>query len=336
MRALKVTAQKKIELVELEDLKPQSEKTLIKVSYAGICGSDLGAWERGDSAGGGACGHEFSGVVVDPGASKTLKAGDPVTAMEISPCLTCDRCLAGDVNVCSMVMADSPGLSTSGGMADYVLVRPDMVRRLPDGVDQLLGALTEPAAVSMHAARRAGIKKGSRVLILGAGPIGVFAAAAARALEAEYIAITEVNENRIAFVRKAGYVDLVLNAGDPGFIDQLKNAAGKKGFDAVLDCSGFGNTDVLKLLRPRGIFMVVALHPDLQLSRVPLGMNEYNIQGSFFFLPEDFELTLQLMASGKLDLRIFATKVAELGEVQSCFEELASGKTENMKILFKF
>jgi 2-desacetyl-2-hydroxyethyl bacteriochlorophyllide A dehydrogenase len=336
MKALVITAVKKIELVELEDLKPQSEKVLIKVAYAGICGSDIGAWNRGDPAGGGACGHEFSGVVVDPGSSKTLKAGDPVTAMELTPCLTCDICLRGDINVCKKVMADSPGLTAGGGMADYVLVRSDMVRKLPDGVDLLLGAMTEPAAVSMHAVRRAQVKKGSRVLILGAGPIGMFAAAASRALEAEYIVITEINKNRIAFAEKIGYADRLLNAEDSDFIDQLKAGAGEKGFDAVIDCSGSGNTDVLKLLRPRGIFMVVAMHPDLHLSRVPIGMNEYDIQGSFFFLPEDFDSTLQLMASGKLDLRSLATKVAEHSEVQSCFEELASGNSPNMKILFKF
>jgi threonine dehydrogenase-like Zn-dependent dehydrogenase len=333
MKALVVVSKSKIECKQIDDPKPNGEKVLIKVSYAGICGSDIGFWERGDSAG--ACGHEFSGVIVDPGSSKTLKAGDRVTAMEISPCLKCDLCVAGDVNVCKMVMADSPGISASGGMAEYVLVRSDMVRALPDNVDDILGAMTEPAAVSMHAVRRAGIGKGSRVLILGAGPIGIFAAAAAQAFEAEHIVITEINENRLAFVKKTGYTHAVLKANAPDIMDQVKANAGAKGFDAILDCSGSGSAEIIRLLRPRGKYIGVAMHGDVQLDRVSLGMNEYDIQGSFFFLPEDFDFVLEMMNSGKLDIRKLCTKIADFNEAQACFEDLASGKTGDLKILFK-
>jgi threonine dehydrogenase-like Zn-dependent dehydrogenase len=334
MKALVVTAPRKIECKQIDDPKPNGEKVLIKVSYAGICGSDVGYfWEHGDSAG--ACGHEFSGVIVDPGSSKTLKAGDKVTAMEMSPCLKCDLCATGDVNVCKMVMADSPGNSTSGGMAEYVLVRPDMVRKLPDKVNEVLGAMTEPAAVSMHAVRRAGIGKGSRVLILGSGPIGVLAAAATKAFEAELIIITEINEKRLVFAKETGYAHVVLKASAPDFMDQLKTNAGPKGFDAILDCCSSGSAEIIRLLKPRGRYIAVALHGDLQLDRASLGLNEYDIQGSFFFLPEDFDLVLEMMNSNKLDIRKLCTKVADFSEAQACFEDLASGKTRNMKILFK-
>jgi 2-desacetyl-2-hydroxyethyl bacteriochlorophyllide A dehydrogenase len=334
MKALVVTAPGKIECKQIDEPKPDGEKALIKVSYAGICGSDIGFWQRGDSAG--ACGHEFSGVVVDPGSSKTLKPGDRVTAMEITPCLTCDTCLRGDVNVCKMVMSDSPGITASGGMAESVLVRADMVRALPDKVDDVLGAMTEPAAVSMHAVRRAGIGKGSRVLILGAGPIGVFAAAVAQAFEAEHIVITETNENRLAFIKAMKYAHVELKADAPDFMDQLKANAGAKGFDVLLDCADdAGRNEIIQLLRPRGKYIGLAMHGELKVDRVPMGMNEYDIQGSFFFLPDDFDLALEMMNSGKLDIRKLCTKVADFSEAQACFEDLASGKSRDMKILFK-
>jgi threonine dehydrogenase-like Zn-dependent dehydrogenase len=334
MKALVVTAKRNIECKQIDDPQPNREKVLIKVAYAGICGSDLNYyWEEGVSAG--ACGHEFSGVVVDPGSSKNLKAGDKVTAMEISPCLKCDLCAAGDVNVCKMVMADSPGISAPGGMAEYVLVRPDMVRKLPDKVDEILGAMTEPAAVSMHAVRRGGVGKGSRVLILGAGPIGVFAAAAAKAFEAEHIVITEINEKRFAFAEESGYAHVVLKTDVPDFMNQLKANAGPDGFDAIVDCAGSGSAEVIRLLRPRGRYMAVCTHGEVILDRVSLGLNEYDIQGSFFFLPEDFDLVLEMMNSGKLDIRKLCTKIADFSEAQACFENLASGKSGNMKILFK-
>jgi threonine dehydrogenase-like Zn-dependent dehydrogenase len=331
MKALVVTASRKIECKQIDDPKPDGEKALIKVSYAGICGSDIYPWERGS----GDCGHEFSGVIVDPGSSTTLKQGDRVTAMEINPCLKCDLCAAGDVNVCKMVMADAPGLSAAGGMAEYVLVRADMVRALPDNVDDILGAMAEPAAVSMHAVRRAGIGKESRVLILGAGPIGVLAAAAAQAFEAEHIVITEINENRLAFVQKTRYAHLVLKANAPDFMEQLKVNAGAKGFDAILDCSGSGTAEIIRFLKPRGKYIAVAPHGEVTLDRGTLLVCEYDIQGVILFIPEDFDLVLEMMSSGKLDIRKLCTKITDFNEAQACFEDLASGKTENMKILFK-
>jgi threonine dehydrogenase-like Zn-dependent dehydrogenase len=334
MKALVVEVAGKIECKQVDDLKPDGEKVLIKVSYAGICGSDVTSWRQG-YRGGGAYGHEFSGVIVDPGSSKTLKAGDRVTATELSPCLKCDLCAAGDVNVCKMVMADSPGITASGGMAEYVLVRPDMVRVLPDNVDDILGAMVEPAAVSMHAVRRAGIGKDSRVLILGAGPIGVFAAAVVKAFEAEHIVITEINENRLAFAKETGYAHAVLKANAPDFMEQLKVNAGTKGFDAILDCVGSGSAEIIRLLRPRGRYIAVAMHGEVQLDRHSLCMNEYDIQGIILFLPEDFDLTLEMISSGKLDIRKLCTKIVDFSEAQACFENLASGKTGDMKILFK-
>jgi L-iditol 2-dehydrogenase len=97
-----------------------------------------------------ALGHEYSGIVIDPGASN-LKKGDRVAVMELTPCMECSACKRGLYTTCPQVIkGGAPGFSAHGGMGEYSLVRPDMVVKLPDSIDDILGALIEPASIGMH------------------------------------------------------------------------------------------------------------------------------------------------------------------------------------------
>jgi threonine dehydrogenase-like Zn-dependent dehydrogenase len=136
---------------------------------SGICGSDLHLLEWGPSSV--VLGHEIGGHLDD---------GTPVAVWPLRPCQACDRCHAGEIQQCRTAPSRIYGLSADGGMADRVLVDAASVIPLPSGVDARDGCLVEPIACSVHAARRAGIAPDDTVAVIGAGSIGLAAAAAAR------------------------------------------------------------------------------------------------------------------------------------------------------------
>jgi len=145
----------------------------ITVSSSGICGSDLHMASFGPSWA--VLGHEFSGRLDD---------GTAVAGLPVVRCGTCDRCLAGAAQQCRNALKNMYGVSLDGGLADEVWVQPSCAVPLPDGLAPDHAHLVEPLAVALHGVNRASVVDGMRILILGAGPIGLCAVAAARQLGA--------------------------------------------------------------------------------------------------------------------------------------------------------
>lgn len=167
MKSLVVKKEFYIDAEEREIPKAEPGMVVIKVAYASICGSDYLIWSGGPYLGL-VPGHEFSGTIVDASDSD-FKVGDAVCAIEMNPCGECFYCKNGMPNLCPTQMNDSPGISREGGYAEYVKVRTDMVRKLPENDTLLLGAICEPLSVSLHGCKQAGIKPGDRVLVWAAG-----------------------------------------------------------------------------------------------------------------------------------------------------------------------
>lgn len=236
MRAVIVDKPGQFAVVTDKALPQASEdKVVIKVDYAAICGSDRIYWET-DLMLGRTLGHEFAGTIHDPGGSE-FQVGQRVAAMELNPCGTCAVCRAGRPNICPTLMQDSPGISVDGGQAEYVAVRKDMVRPVPEHVSQKLAAITEPIAVSYHGVKRAELKGGERILIIGAGPIGIFAAACAKAAGASYVGIVDLNDRRLELARGKKFVDQVFDGRAEDYRTQIKHAEPEK-FTHVIECTG--------------------------------------------------------------------------------------------------
>ncbi len=333
MKALTITGVKKFELIEKPIPQSNGKKAVIKVSKAGVCGSDIHmVWAMGYSpAPNFVIGHEFSGTIVDPGDSPTLKVGDRVVAMEIDSCGQCEYCLDGKPQLCPHVLDGGPGIGSDGGYAEYVAVRHDMIRKLPDNVSDLAGALVEPASISMHATKLAGVKEGSKVLVTGGGAIGLFAAACAHALGASVVAITEVNKERIELARNSTFVTHVYDGTDTDLPDKLKEIV-PNGFDAVIECSGnkSASTTGLNALRTGGTMTFVAYGSQPDIDLFTFINTEKHISGSVFFTFEEFELVIDLMSQGKLDLTPF-TKIIRMEDLQQILEDLESGKENAIK-----
>ena len=251
--------------------------------------------------------------------------------MEIDPCNTCEDCLSGRPQICEHVLDGGPGIGSDGGYGQYVAVREDMVRKIPDTMSDVEGALVEPASISMHAVKLAHVKEGSTVLISGGGTIGLFAAACAHALGAKEVVVLEVNEERIKLAKESGFVTHVINSLDEDIAEQLEKIC-PKGFEAVLECSGNQKASTLALnhLRKGGhmTFVAYGAQPDIEMFNMI--NNEWHLSGSVFFTPSEFEEVIQLIADKKMDLERYA-KIIHMEDVQRVLEDLETGKENNIK-----
>ena len=170
-------------------------EVLIKVAYAGICGSDMfiyqGTHPRAQAPL--VMGHEFSGVI--EAGHPTLAKGTPVTVYPLLSCGQCEPCKNGTPHVCNTLKLI--GIDCDGGMAEYVKVPADKVVEIPAGLNLKLGAFIEPVAVGVHAVRRSGYKPGDTAVVYGAGPIGLCVAACLSYFGASRVLVIEANPYRL-------------------------------------------------------------------------------------------------------------------------------------------
>lgn len=215
---------------------PGPREVLIKVGAVGTCGSDVHYYEHGRIGDHVVraplvLGHEPSGVVVARGAgARALDIGTRVAIEPGVPCSVCPQCKAGRYNLCpEMRFFGTPPID--GAFCEYVVLREDFAHPVPDSISDEAAGLLEPLSVGVWACRKGGVGPGSRVLITGAGPIGLVAAQTARAFGASEVVVTDVNEQRLATARELGAT---------GTVDVSAQALADSGFepDVLLECSG--------------------------------------------------------------------------------------------------
>jgi threonine dehydrogenase-like Zn-dependent dehydrogenase len=158
-----------VEAVDVPDPVPGAAAELVRVTSAGICGSDLHPVAAGPVPV--VLGHEFGGLLPD---------GTLVAVRPHRSCGSCVHCAGGAEHLCSGVYSHFHGASIDGGLAEQVLVHPDCLVPVPGGVDPATVALVEPVAVAMHAVNRGGLRPGERALVIGGGSIGLLCAAVLR------------------------------------------------------------------------------------------------------------------------------------------------------------
>jgi len=230
-RAAVLIRPRKIAIEERPVPTPGPREVLVAVTSVGVCGSDVHWYEHGRIGdlvvrAPLVLGHESAGRVEAVGAEVTKHAVDDRVCLEPGvPCGRCRECRTGRYNLCADVsfFATPP---VDGAFADYVTIHEDFAFALPDGMSDDMGALMEPLSVGIWACRKAGVTAGDRVLVTGAGPIGLLAMQVAKAFGATDVAISDVNELRLSVAERMGASRVLHPASDD---------AGE--VDAVIECS---------------------------------------------------------------------------------------------------
>jgi len=317
MKACVKTAKCKLEVLDVDMPKRYEEDdVLIKVSKVGMCGSDIHLWELEDRIGL-IMGHEFCGVVVDPGTSD-FKVGERVVVIPKGP----------------RGYESTPGVRAPGAYAEYFFAASQFVRRLPETIDDNTANMIEPCGIAYKAAARADIKLGDKVLVTGSGIIGLLSAAWAKAMGATYVAMTEVNDKRINLAKKLSEADEIFDAKDPDVVNKLMKAS-KGGFDKVIECTAAEPAvnlaiDVLKY-GGKMIFVGVT-YKKVPFNALNLVMKEISMEGIFVACVV-FDKVIELLSHNLFDVRKYITKEIGLDEVQEAFEELHRGDSEQIKIV---
>jgi L-idonate 5-dehydrogenase len=314
---------------------------LVRSRKVGICGSDLHYFHHGYCAAfvpdrPFILGHEVAGEVyaVAPGVT-AVKVGQRVAVNPARSCGICSYCKAGRINLCRNTIflgSASTTPPTNGALAGLVTVRADQCHLLPDDMDDALGAMIEPLAVAVHAVKRAAPIDGKRVLITGAGTIGLLVGLTARAFGALPVTVSDLVPERRAKAIELG-LDAALDPAAPSFAAAAASLA-PDGFDIVFEASGAAPAlrGAFDLVRPGGTIVQIGT---LGTADIPLPANlimnrEINFIGSMRY-GDVFDECIRLVAAGRIPLRPLLSEVFPLSEVGRAFD-LASSRSQAFKV----
>lgn len=319
---------------------PGPNDLVLRVGYCGICGSDLHATQPGALVvpEGTVLGHEFAGEVVAVGSalSGQWQEGERVTAVPVNACDDCGNvCRYGMGIHCPNNRITGFETSVPGAYAQYVRVNAANVVRLPEGVSLEQGATAEPLAVGHHVMDKAGMRPGSRVLVIGGGPIGLACVAFARLAGARHAILSEYNANRRQVAAAMGATATIDPAAGP-VSEQYATIAGGPP-DLVIECVGIPGMlgECIELVRHQGKVMVCGVCTEPE-SFVPLTAlaKEACLQWALGYEQRDFEVVLDHMASGRLDPAPMVSHVIGFDELPGRFEALRQ-PTDECKVLIR-
>ncbi|MDD7834258.1 MULTISPECIES: NAD(P)-dependent alcohol dehydrogenase [Paenarthrobacter] len=329
MRASVLTSPKTIELQEVPVPEPQPGQVLVRVTAVGVCGSDTHFYETGSIGdivvqGPIVLGHETAGeiVAVGPGVDSS-RVGTRVAVEPQTPCRKCDYCKTGRYHLCRDILFYG-AWPVDGSFAEYVIVDDDFAHAVPEEISDEQAALLEPLSVAVHAARRAGVKAGDKVLITGAGPIGVMNVQVAKALGASEVVISDPIAHRRDFALAHG-ADVALDPTTNGLDDYAEY------FDVYIDASGNARAilPAFPAVKRGGTACLVGMGGD-ELN-VPIAMiqhREITLTGTFRYV-NTWPTAIALLASGAVDVEGIVTGRYGLEDVE---ESLMKAKKDPMAI----
>jgi 2-desacetyl-2-hydroxyethyl bacteriochlorophyllide A dehydrogenase len=328
----------KIELDEVEVPEVSDGFVLVDTKVTGICGSDLhryfGEWEQPEMA----PGHEISGVVSEVGEGvEGIKVGDRVCVECFSHCGRCRFCEIGLYNLCeNRIYLSRRGMA---GFCEYSLIPSSSIFKLPQNLTFEQGVLVEPLAVSYRAFMRSGSDYKNSVVVIGAGTIGLFCLASAKAVAVPITAIVAKYDHQARMAEKMG-ADYVLRVPTQDIREAASSITDELGFDVVIDtvASAQSLQDALAMVRRAGIVVLVGGYTKaFEVSMRPVVNNELSVLGSMCYgysgLRTDFDASIDLIESGRIDASAIITHRFPLEDIAEAFQVAADKNSGSIKVL---
>ncbi|MCR4594073.1 MAG: zinc-binding alcohol dehydrogenase family protein [Clostridiales bacterium] len=337
MKAIQIKEPFKIELIEKEKPVPSDGQALLRVLYCGICGADLASFTGNQpfTTYPRIPGHEFSAQIVSiPENDKGLKAGDIITCNPYFNCGTCYACRRGIINACHD--NQTMGVQRDGSFQEYITMPVERI--IPGkGLSARELALIEPFSISAHALSRAEVKAGDRLLIMGAGPIGLFALIRAKAMGAK-VAIADLLESRLALAEKYG-ADLIINNKTDNFDEKCESFTEGCGFDVCVEACGAPETFLScidKAAHGANIILIGNGKRETTFVHSIILKKELNIFGSRNAFTRDFETLIDLVSSGKVNILDMISGVYDADNAKDAFDALKNNDGSINKLLIRF
>ena len=337
MRAIIWNGPRQMEISEVAEPKPKTGEVLIKVHAVGICGSELSGYlgENSLRVPPLIMGHEFSGTIVESGvAAARFQPGDGVVVNPLITCGECFFCTHGYQNLCND--RKLIGVHIPGAFAEFVTVPEANCLPIPAAAASLLiHSLAEPMACAVRTVRVGGVQPGSRVMILGAGTIGLLSITAVEQAGGTVVLVSEMNPGRLA-TAKAWGAEHICNSAEDDPVQLCQRITDGLGADVVIDAVGSTITrqTAVQAVRSGGKVVWIGLHS--AESPVPANYivrSEIQISGSFAYTPVDFQQAVDILAEGKVRADKTWLEERSLADCGTSFAELIDHSPSTAKII---
>lgn len=336
MKAIVIETPNKIEIKDIPMPEVKENEALLKVKCVGICGADVASYTGNQpfTTYPRIPGHEFSAEIVQiPENDKGLKVGDIVTCNPYFNCGECYSCERGFVNCCTD--NQTMGVQRDGAFCEYIAMPVERIfPGMGLGAEEL--ALIEPFSISQHAVSRATIKETDTVLVVGAGPIGLFALLAAKQ-KCKKIVVADILDNRLGLANEYG-ADAVVNTQKQSLEEFTKEFTEGRGFDVCIEACGAPETFLNCIdcaAFAANIILIGNGKRETNFLHSIILKKELNIHGSRNALNADFVNNIQLVADKKADVMKMVSGVYDMENATDAFEALKKNDGTLAKILIK-
>jgi 2-desacetyl-2-hydroxyethyl bacteriochlorophyllide A dehydrogenase len=333
MKAMVLTDWEKLEVQDVPVPELHEDEALIKVRYAGICGSDLHIYtgHHPTAKTPVIMGHEFIGTVEKINSQKSLQfnVGDRVVVEPLISCGYCEACNTGNWHVCKNLKL--LGIHTNGAFAEYVKVAVDKIIPVADHLSDKIAALTEPFAVGFHVNQRAELKNGDTALVIGGGPIGLIVGMVAKISGASKVVFSEINDDRLKQIEDFGFT--TLNPAKENAFEKVKALTDNEGFDVVYEVSGSqaGILFATQACKIRGKIVPVGFpskRPEFEVLQVIF--KETTVIGSRVYSFQHFKNTVRMLenivSNQTFDVEKLIGGVFQLNELEKGLMMMKEGK----------
>jgi (R,R)-butanediol dehydrogenase/meso-butanediol dehydrogenase/diacetyl reductase len=323
MKAAAFKRQNEMIVIDAPEPRAGAGEVVLKVHNCGICGSDLHACQYGMGLPSGSImGHEFCGEVseIAPGVTG-FKLGERVAGLPFVFCGECERCKRGMEIHCEKLKGLGLG-QLPGAYAEFVACPANGLFKLPDNVSSRDGALVEPLSVGLHAVKRSGLQPGMAALVMGAGPIGLATLTWAKGKGATVV-VSELAAGRSELAQKLG-ADAVVNPNQQSPVDKIRELTGRAP-DLIFECIGVKSTlgQAIGMVAPRGQVVVVGVCMEAEeIYPLQCILREVTVNFVLGYDPEDFDETIDALATGKIKPQPMVTDIIGVEQVPEMFEAL--------------
>lgn len=319
---------------------------IVKVSYSGICGSDLSRYKKlGPKNPGNIFGHECSGIIHKVGANATgFKEGEAVAICPALPCGKCKSCKSGKFALCPNLLVI--GAKEPGGFASYVKLPKENIIKLPNNVSTKEAAVVEPSAVVLHGIYKTNLQPGKTVAVFGCGTIGLLSIQWAKIFGAKNIYAIDIDEEKLELAKKLGADTSILSSKQNSSYEQLMELTDGEGVNLAIEAAGSAATSEEVFAAPCKGGEVVFLgipYSDVTFDRFyfeRIVRQELTVRGSWNaisapFPGPEFHTTLHFLQEKQLRIEPLISHCLPLRKGPEMFYKITNGEEKAVKVLFE-
>ena len=341
MKALLLSQYRHLEITDIPTPAPARDELLVRVAACGICGSDVHGYDgsSGRRIPPLVMGHEAAGTVAETGAGvSSFAKGERVTFDSTVYCGECSNCLRGDVNLCDrrqVLGVSCDDYRRNGAFAEFVVVPARIVHRLPDNLSFQEAALLEAVAVALHAVSLAPIQAGSTALVVGAGTIGLLVQQALAVAGCSPVFVADLDATRLKLSANLG-ATTILGSG-PDLVNEILRLTSGMGVDIAVEAVGLNQTVTTAISATRkggSVVLVGNISPEVTLPLQTVVTRQIRLQGSCASAGE-YPRAIELMSSGKINVKPLISAVAPLADGPEWFERLYARQPNLMKVVLQ-